>query len=77
MCQLWISDLFVLNRKMLSTDNVLHVNSIAVFVEIYHEIISTGILLPSRRVVVSYKRVSMFMNYWFTARSSLPRKKCG
>ena len=77
MCRLWISDLFVLNRKMLSTDNVLHVNSIAVFVEIYHEIISTGILLPSRRVVVSYKRVSMFMNYWFTARSSLPRKKCG
>ena len=50
------------------------------FVEIDHEIISTVILLLpliySRRVVVSYKR-SMCTNYWLTACSSLPRKKCG
>ena len=49
------------------------------FVEIDHEIISTLILLPlihSRRVVVSYKE-SMCTNYWLTACSSLPRKKCG
>ena len=50
------------------------------FVEIDHEIISTVILLLpliySRRVVVSYKR-RMCTNYWLTACSSLPRKKCG
>ena len=50
------------------------------FVEIDHEIISTVILLLpliySRRVVVSYNE-SMCTNYWLTACSSLPRKKCG
>ena len=46
------------------------------FVEIDQEMISTVILLlpliHSRRVVVS-----MCTNYWLTACSSLPRKKCG
>ena len=50
------------------------------FVEIDHEMISTVILLPSadsiKKGVVSYKRI-MCRNYWLTACSSLPRKKCG
>ena len=49
------------------------------FVEIDHKIISTVILLLpliySRRAVVSYKRKCT--NYWLTACSSLPSKKCG
>ena len=40
------------------------------FVEIDHEIISMVILLPSAD---SFKS----RNYWLTACSSLPRKKCG
>ena len=48
------------------------------FVEIDHEIISTVILLPSAE---SFKKglcqlqASMWAKYWFTACSSLPRKK--
>ena len=45
------------------------------FVEIDHEIISTVILLSSADSFVSYKQ-GMCMNYWLTACSSLPRKKC-
>ena len=46
------------------------------FVEIDHEIVSTVILLPSAE---SFKVTSesMCTNYWLTACSSLPRKKCG
>ena len=46
------------------------------FVEIDHEMISTVILLPSAD---SFKKgcESMCTNYWLTACSSLPRKKCG
>ena len=52
------------------------------FVEIDREIISTVILLPSadhsRRVVnKSVTSESMCTNYWLSACSSLPRKKCG
>ena len=42
------------------------------FVEIDHEIISTVILLPS-----AVTSESMCTNYWLTAYTSLPRKKCG
>ena len=45
------------------------------FVEIDHEIISTIILLPSTRVVVSYE--NMCRKYWLTTCSNLPRKKYG
>ena len=50
------------------------------FVEIDNEMISTIILLPSPD---SFKKgcfvtsESMCTNYWLTACSSLPRKKCG
>ena len=52
------------------------------FVEIAHEIISAVILLPSAE---SFKKgccqlqakVCAGSTYWLTARSSLPRKKCG
>ena len=49
------------------------------FVEIGHEMISTVILLPSAD---SFKKgccqlQGMCTNYWLTACSSLPRKKCG
>ena len=49
------------------------------FVEIDHEIISTVILLPSAdsEGLLSVTSESMCTNYWFTACSSLPRKKCG
>ena len=45
------------------------------FVEIDHEIISMVILLPSK--LLSDPSESMCKKYWLTARSSLPRKKCG
>ena len=46
------------------------------FVEIDHEIISMVILLPSADL---FKKgcCHMCTNYWLTACSSLPRKKCG
>ena len=49
------------------------------FVEIDHEIISTVILLPSADLFKkgSVTSESMCTNYWLTACSSLPRKKCG
>ena len=51
------------------------------FVEIDHEIISTVILLPFRWIIqeglLSVTSESMCTNYWLTACSSLPRKKCG
>ena len=52
------------------------------FVEIDHEIISTVILLPSadlfkKGCCLSVTSESMCTNYWLTACSSLPRKKCG
>ena len=51
------------------------------FVEIDHEIISTVILLPSadsfKKGCLSVTSESMCTNYWLTACSSLPRKKCG
>ena len=52
------------------------------FVEIDHEMISTLISLPSadsfiQEGLLSVTRESMCMNYWLTACSSLPRKKCG
>ena len=46
------------------------------FVEIDHEIISTVILLPQEGLL-SVTSESMCTNYWLTASSSLPRKKCG
>ena len=46
------------------------------FVEIDHEIIATVILLPSADLL-SVISESMCTNYWLTACSSLPRKKCG
>ena len=53
-----------------------------VFVEIDHEMISTVILLPSadsfiQEGLLSVTSESMCTNYWLTACSSLPRKKCG
>ena len=50
------------------------------FVEIDHEIISTVIPLPSavfQEGLLSVTSESMCTNYWLTACSSLPRKKCG
>ena len=51
------------------------------FVEIDREIISTVILLPSadlfKKGCLSVTSESMCTNYWLTACSSLPRKKCG
>ena len=51
------------------------------FVEIDHEIIFTVILLPSadsfKKGCLSVTSESMCTNYWLTACSSLPRKKCG
>ena len=53
------------------------------FVEIDHEIISTVILLPSADSFkkgycqLQAKSESMCTNYWLTACSSLPRKRCG
>ena len=51
------------------------------FVEIDHEMISTVILLPSadsfKKGCCQLQAKSMCMNYWLTACSSLPRKKCG
>ena len=49
------------------------------FVEIDHEMISTVILLPSADSFKnqSVTSESMCTNYWLTACSSLPRKKCG
>ena len=52
------------------------------FVEIDHEMISMHILLPSAdsfilEGLLSVTRESMCTNYWLTACSSLPRKKCG
>ena len=51
------------------------------FVEIDREIISTVILLPSADFIqeglLSVTSESMCTNYWLTACSSLPRKKCG
>ena len=51
------------------------------FVEIDHEIISTVILLPSadlfKKGCCQLQEKSMCTNYWLTACSSLPRKKCG
>ena len=52
------------------------------FVEIDHEMISTVILLPSadsfiQEGLLSVTSESMCTNYWLTACSSLPRKKCG
>ena len=50
------------------------------FVEIDHEIISTVILIPSADLfkgLLSVTSESMCTNYWLTACSSLPRKKCG
>ena len=51
-------------------------------VEIDHEMISTVILLPSadsfiQEGLLSVTSESMCTNYWLTACSSLPRKKCG
>ena len=50
-------------------------------VEIDHEIISTVILPPStksfKKGCLSVTSESMCTNYWLTACSSLPRKKCG
>ena len=46
------------------------------FVEIDHEMISTVILLPSAELL-SVTSESMCTNYWLTACSSLPKKKCG
>ena len=46
------------------------------FMQIDHEIISTLILLPSAGLL-SVTSESMCKNYWLTACSSLPRKKCG
>ena len=45
-------------------------------VEIDHEIIATVILLPSSDLL-SVISESVCTNYWLTACSSLPRKKCG
>ena len=61
------------------------VSSIAVrshtFVEIDHKMISTVILLPFpdsvKKGCLSVTSESMCTNYWLTACSSLPRKKCG
>ena len=52
------------------------------FAEIDHEIITTVILLPSAESfkiegLLSVTSESMCTKYWFTACSSLPRKKCG
>ena len=50
------------------------------FVEIDHEIISTVILLPSADIqegLLSVTSESICTNYWLSACSSLPRKKCG
>ena len=49
------------------------------FVEIDHEIISTVILLRwfIQEGLLSVTSESMCTNYWLTACSSLPRKKCG
>ena len=52
------------------------------FVEIEHEMISTVILFPSadsfiQEGLLSVTSESMCTNYWLTACSSLPRKKCG
>ena len=51
------------------------------FPEIDHEMISTVILLPSadsfKKGCLSVTSESMCTNYWLTACSSLPRKKCG
>ena len=51
------------------------------FVEIDHEMISMVILLPSAdsfmKGMLSVISESMCTNYWLTACSSLPRKKCG
>ena len=52
------------------------------FVEIDHKMISTVILLPStdsfiQEGLLSVTSESMCTNYWLTACSSLPRKKCG
>ena len=49
------------------------------FVEIDHEIISTVILLLQliQERLLSVTSESMCTNYWLTACSSLPRKKCG
>ena len=51
------------------------------FVEIDHGIISTVILLPSADFIqeglLSVTSESMCTNYWLTACSSLPWKKCG
>ena len=52
------------------------------FVEIDHEMISMVILLPSadafiQEGLLSVTSESMCTNYWLTACSSLPRKKCG
>ena len=46
------------------------------FVEIDHEMISSIILLPQEGLL-SVASESMCTNYWLTACSSLPRKKCG
>ena len=52
------------------------------FVEIDHEMISTVILLPStdsfiQEGLLSVTSEIICTNYWLTACSSLPRKKCG
>ena len=50
------------------------------FVEIDHEIISTVILLPSADLFKKdccQLQAKVWTNYWLTACSSLPRKKCG
>ena len=49
------------------------------FVEIHHEIISMAILLLPliQEGLLSVTRESMCTKYWLTAKSSLPRKKCG
>ena len=51
------------------------------FVEIDHEIISTGILLPStetfKKGCCQFTNESMCTKSWLTAYSSLLRKKCG
>ena len=50
------------------------------FVEIDHELISTVILLPSADFIqegLSVTSESMCTDYWLTACSCLPRKKCG
>ena len=46
------------------------------FVEIDHEMISTVILLIQEGLL-SVTSESMCTNYWLTACSSLPSKKCG